>query len=145
MSQTAELTLTINSVIDNLDDNGLSDGEPEINIFTADGTVTVSERGTRLSFSEKAEADVTTSTLYITDAGVKLVKRGAIESDMRFCEGACEETLYRVGPYAFNMKLTTKRIRNSLSLDGGELQLVYSRNVGGQEKNVIMKITAKRK
>ena len=43
------------------------------------------------------------------------------------------------------MTVRTKKIRSSLSEDGGEVQLIYSMNIGGQEKNVRMKISAKRK
>ena len=64
---------------------------------------------------------------------------------MRFSDGETFNTLYCVGPYSFDMTVRTKRIRNSLTVDGGELQLIYSMNVGGQEKNVRMRISAKRK
>ena len=74
-----------------------------------------------------------------------LQKRGDVESDMTFREGDEVKTVYRVGPYSFDMVVRTKRIRNSLDTAGGELGLLYSMNVGGQEKNVRMKISAKRK
>ena len=53
MPQEIKLTLTVNSVIDNLDDAGLPDGDPEINIFTTEGTLVISERGKKLSFTEE--------------------------------------------------------------------------------------------
>ena len=145
MPQEIKLTLTVNSVIDNLDDAGLPDGDPEINIFTTEGTLVISERGKKLSFTEEAEGQKTTSTLYMTDEKVVLQKRGDVESDMTFREGEEVKTVYRVGPYSFDMVVRTKRIRNSLDTAGGELGLLYSMNVGGQEKNVRMKISAKRK
>lgn len=145
MAEFFDLSLTVNSVIDNLDDAGLPEGDPEINIFTTEGTLTVSDRGMRLGFTESYDSDVITSTLYILDGSVRLLKKGAIEADMRFSEGVREKTLYRVGPYSFDMLIETKRIRSTLGKDGGELSLLYSMNVGGQEKNVRMKITAKRK
>ena len=145
MTQEKKLSLTVHSVIDNLDDRGFAEGDPEINIFTTDGTLAVYDKGTRLAFTEKSESDVTASTIFITSDEVRLFKKGAIEADMLFCEGEATKTLYRVGPYAFDMLITTKKIRASLTEDGGELQLIYSMNVGGQEKNVRMKITAKGK
>ena len=145
MTQEKKLSLTVHSVIDNLDDAGLPDGEPEINIFTTDGTLAVYDRGTKLSFTEKSESDVTASTIFITADEVRLFKKGAIEADMLFKEGEISKTLYHVGPYAFDMLITTKKIRCSIGEAGGELQLIYSMNVGGQEKNVRMKITARGK
>ena len=145
MSENIKLSLTVNSVIDNLDDAGLTEGDPEINIFTTDGTLSVNDRLTKLVFTETVESECITSTIYVTEDGVRLFKRGAIEADMRFAEGACEKTIYRVGPYAFDMEITTKRIRCALDENGGELSLLYAMNVGGQDKNVKMKITAKRK
>ena len=145
MPNTIDLTLTVLSVIDNLDDFGLSDGDPEINSFTTDGTLTVNEKFMKLAFTETTDSGFVTSTLYIQDSDVRLFKRGAIDADMRFSEGACEKTIYRVGPYAFDMEIKTRGIRNSLSCDGGELTLIYGMNIGGQDKNVRMKITAKRK
>ena len=145
MQENIKLTVTVNSVIDNLTDAGLPDSEPEINIFTTAGAMVVADEGIILSFTESGEGGEATSTLVITDGGVHLVKTGAIESDMLFNEGACTNTLYHVGPYAFDMSINTKRIRNSLTSEGGELQLIYSMNVGGQEKNVSLKISAKRK
>ena len=145
MSQEIKLTITVNSVIDNLDDSGLPEGDPEINIFTTNGTLLVNDRGKKLTFTEVSEDSVTKSALYISDKKILLQKRGAIESDMTFIENEDSKTVYRVGPYAFDMVVRTKKIRNSLTDNGGELSLLYTMNVGGQEKNVRMKITAKRK
>ena len=145
MTETIKLTITVNSVIDNLDDAGLPDGDPEINIFTTDGTLTVGDRGMRLSFEEENEGQKTTSALYLLGEKLLLQKRGAIESDMTFREGEEFTSIYKVGPYSFDMLIRTKRIRSSLSESGGEVQLIYSMNIGGQEKNVRMKISAKRK
>ena len=143
MTENIKLTLTVNSVIDNLDDAGLSDGDPEINIFTTGGTLTVSDRGMKLSFCEESEEQKTTSTLYMTAEKIILQKRGAIESDITFREGEESSSIYKVGPYAFDMTVKAKKIRNSLTQAGGDIQLIYSMNVGGQEKNVRMKISAK--
>ena len=145
MAEAINLTLTVMSVIDNLDDFGLSDGDPEINSFTTEGTVTVTDRFTKLAFTEASDSGDVTSTLYLTDGEVRLFKRGAIDADMRFAKGACEKTIYRIGPYAFDMEIKTRGITTTLGADGGDVTLTYGMNIGGQEKNVRMKITAKRK
>lgn len=141
MPKEISLKLTVNSVIDNLDDSGLPDGDPEINIFTTDGVLTMSEGGQRISFLESSDAGEISTALYVRGGKVTLKKRGAIESDMTFIEGEETNTLYSVGPYSFDMAIITKRIRNTLSEEGGELALLYAMDVGGQKKNVRMKIT----
>lgn len=143
MSFDKKLTLTVNSVIDNLSDAGLPEGEPEINIFTTDGTLSVYDGEYLLKFTEEQDGAKAHTSLYIAPTHVRLIKEGAITSEMQFSEGEIFNTLYCVGPYSFDMTVRTKKIRNSLSEAGGELQLIYSMNVGGQEKNVRMKISAK--
>ena len=145
MSSDIKLILTVNSVIDNLSDAGLPEGEPEINIFTTDGALSVYDSGYLLRFTEVQDGGEAHTNLYITKENVRLVKSGTITSEMRFSEGEIFNTLYCVGPYSFDMSVRTKKIRNSLTDEGGEIQLIYSMNVGGQKKNVRMKISAKRK
>ena len=140
-----KLSITVNSVIDNLSDAGLPDGEPEINIFTTDGTLALIDGGYLITFTEEQDGGSATNNLYVYEGGVRLVKSGAITSEMRFSEGEVWSTLYCVGPYSFDMVVRTKKIRNSITECGGDLQLIYTMNVGGQEKNVRMKISSKRK
>ena len=140
-----KLSITVNSVIDNLSDSGLPEGEPEINIFTTDGTLKLIDGGYLITFTEEQDGGSATTNLYVYEGGVRLVKSGAITSEMRFSEGEEWSTLYCVGPYSFDMTVRTKKIRNNVTECGGELQLIYTMNVGGQEKNVRMKISSKRK
>ena len=145
MSQDIRLILTVNSVIDNLSESGLPDGEPEINIFTTEGALTPVEGGYLLTFTEEQDGGTAKTELYVCQDSVRLVKSGAITSEMHFSEGEIFKTLYCVGPYSFDMIVRTKKIRNTVGNEGGELQLIYTMNVGGQEKNVRMKISSKRK
>ena len=48
-----KLSITVNSVIDNLSDSGLAEGEPEINIFTTDGTLKLIDGGYLITFTEE--------------------------------------------------------------------------------------------
>lgn len=140
-----KLTLTVNSVIDNLSDAGLPEGDPEINIFTTEGALSVIDGGHLITFSEEQDGSTAHTSLYVYDGSVRLIKSGAITSEMHFAEGEVYNTLYCVGPYSFDMTVRTKKIRNTVTADGGELQLIYTMNVGGQEKNVRMKISSGRK
>ncbi len=138
----------IHSVIDNLTDAGLPDGEPEINIITAPGFLKY-DRATgalTVSYSENVEGgDKVLSELTLLGDTATLSKRGAIRCDITFREGEEHKTLYTVSPYTFDMTVHTKRLRTTLTKEGGELSLIYSMNIGGGEKSVRMKIVATRK
>lgn len=137
--------ITVNSVIDNLTDAGLPDGDPEINIFTVDGIYNHLDDVTEMLYTEKNEDNITVCTLRIEKGDVALSRRGAVECRIMFSEGATCKTLYQVPPYSFDMSVSTLKIRNSLSATGGELQLIYNMNIGGQDKKVRMKINVRPK
>ena len=145
MSADIKLTVTVHSVIDNLDAEGIPEGEPEINIFTTDGGLSLTEDGYILTFSERDENGTAHSEMHIGPDTVTLKKSGTLNSEMHFTEGKSHNSLYRVGPYSFDMRVLTKKIRNTVTADGGEVQLIYSMCIGGMNKNARMKITAKRK
>ena len=137
-------TFTINSVIDNLDDFGAPSGEPEINDTTANGEITLADGSVTMFYKEKNEDTITSTKIEVRPDGSVLLRRmGGIVSDMLFIEGKETKTIYQIPPYKFDMALTAKRIRKSFSEECGELQLVYSMNVGGGQKNARMKITYK--
>ena len=95
---------------------------------------------------EKTEEVITSTRIEIRpDGSVMLRRMGGIVSDMLFIEGKETKTIYQIPPYKFDMTLTTKKIRTSFTDKCGELQLIYSMNVGGGQKNARMKITYKSK
>ena len=133
---------TINSVIDNLDDFGSPIDEPEITRTTADGEVSENDGALTIFYKEKSEDTVTSTRIELRpDGSVMLRRMGGIVSDMLFLEGKETKTIYQIPPYKFDMTVTTKRIRSSFTDKGGEIQLIYSMNVGGGLKNVRMKIS----
>ena len=137
-------TFTINSVIDNLDDFGAPSGDPEINDTTANGEITLDGESVTMFYKEKNDDTITSTRIEVRpDGSVMLRRMGGIVSDMLFIEGKETKTIYQIPPYKFDMALTAKRIRKSFSEECGELQLVYSMNVGGGQKKARMKITYK--
>lgn len=140
---------TIHSVIDNLDENGIPDGEPEISITTERGFLKAEpqESGDKLyiSYNEEGEGGKTHTELVIAGAEVRLSRRGSADYDLIFKEGESCTTVYTVSPYSFDMRVNCKRVRNSLTRDGGVIQIIYDMNVGGADKSCRMKITAKRR
>lgn len=144
MTYVYDAEINIHSVIDNLDDNGLPEGEPEINIITVHGTYKTDGVCRELYYTEENEGGKTQCTLVVGDDGViTLTRCGAIESVMSFKEGASTDTVYKIPPYSFDMTISTARIRNSLREHGGELQLIYAMTVGGQSKKVRMKLSVR--
>lgn len=142
MAVTKSVEVKIHSIIDNLE-NGAPDGEPEISIFTVDGTLSVQEDSLRLNYAEEGEGYRTLCELTVRERGVSLSRREAVVCDILFAEGEECHTVYSVPPYKFDMSVFTRRIRASLTEEGGTLQLIYGMNVGGQDKNVNMKITVR--
>lgn len=106
-------------------------------------SATIAERGglLRLSYEEKSEGGEIKSDITLTDAHVRVRRTGAIESDFLFVEGETTTSLYKIPPYAFDARITTKKIRNNLTRLGGKLTIIYDMNVGGADKNVRMTIT----
>jgi uncharacterized beta-barrel protein YwiB (DUF1934 family) len=143
MTYTYDAELTVNSVIDNLTDAGLPDGDPEINIFTTDGIVRTDGNEFTIDYVEKNEDYKTYCTLTVNGEVVKLSRRGAVECDILFDTATVCDTIYRVPPYAFDMSVRTARVRNSLTESGGDLRLIYLMNIGGQDKKVRMSIKVK--
>ena len=143
MNLTSNREITVHSVIDNLTDAGLPDGEPEINLFTTKALFEFKEDRYEIKYDEKSEEYTTHCSLTIDKNHVILSRKGAVECDIVFEEGNTYNCLYRVPPYAFDMIVTTAKIRNGLSDSGGELRLIYSMNIGGQDKKVRMKIKIK--
>lgn len=139
-----DATIAVHSVIDNLGDDGLIEGDPEITTVTATATVKRHGEKTELSYVEENENDKTLCTLTLDEGGrVSLSRRGAVECNMIFAEGESHSLIYRVPPYAFDMTVHTLKIRRTQKDDGGELQLIYLMNIGGQNKKVRMKISVK--
>ncbi len=137
-----EFEYTIHSVIDNLTDEGLLTGEPEISITTNDGFMKTSDEKIIINYAEVLEGDRVFTELCVSGDTVTLERRGALESTLVFHVGEPYKTVYTAAGYSFDMLLTTKKIRSSLSKTGGELQLIYTMNVGGAAKSARMKITA---
>ena len=141
MAYIYECKIKIHSVIDNLDEQGLAEGDPEINIITVPGFLKVAQSTMELSYVESTEESRTTVDMRLTPQRVELSRRGSVVCDMIFDESEPCRCIYSIPPYSFDMSINTKKIRSSLCKSGGDLQLIYSMNVGGQEKRVRMKIS----
>ena len=132
----------VHSVIEDLADSGLPVGEPEISITTTDGFMKCEGGEYLLTYAEKTEdGDRIFTEIRVAEGRIALTRRGAIASEMIFSSERYK-ALYNIGAYSFDMELETKKIRSSLTKEGGELQLIYIMTVGGAARSVRMKLTA---
>lgn len=142
MSIIKEKTFKISSVIENLTAGGLVDGESEKTEITPTGFFKISDAGFEISYVELTEGGKVVSDITVTESSVDVKRRGAVDSDMHFEVGVCHKSLYTVSPYSFDSEITTRKIRNNMTRDGGKVDIFYNMKIGGAEKSVKMRIEA---
>lgn len=135
-----EKTFKIISEIDNYDENGNLWGESEKSENLCRGFLKITDEEMSISYAEQNENGKTVSDITVTKDGIRVKRRGALTSDMLFSEGVTDKSLYEVAPHAFDVEIFTRKIRNSLTKDGGRIDIFYNMKIGGAEKSVRMKI-----
>ena len=139
MAFVKEVCVAFKSVIQNLED-GLPYGEDEVTEGVAFGFMKTTEDGFFLTYSEEGEGGRTVSDITTEGTRVTVRRRGSVVSEMVFAEGEEDTSIYEVTPYRFDMKVRTTKIRNTLTLGGGGLDLFYKMEVGGAEKAVRLRL-----
>ena len=133
--------LFISSYIENLSPEGLCEGDPERTETKAECDYTFHEGGAEILYTDEQNGEAASHRIVFTrPERVTVAHSGAVTTEMAFKIGELTKTLYAVGPYSFDMELMAKRIRCELGPEGGKLDLIYSMTIGGQKKNVRMKI-----
>lgn len=132
--------ITLRSIIDNLSDTGLPSDDRECAESSATGTLTASERGAMLSFSEELEGGRIDTVIEILDGKVRVCRHGAIESELLFTEGAAHSSVYGTPPFTFDMRIFTRKIRGGITEEGGRLDIFYDMEIGGAKKSVRMTV-----
>lgn len=139
-----EMTFTIDSLLEDLDDAGLPTGEAEHTHVVEDGFYRLDGDSIRLDYTERGEGGSRVHCELTADGGhVAVRRRGDVECDMVFEKGVCHKALYRLAPYSFDMELLTLRVDNALARDGGTLGLLYKMTLGGVTRRVKMTLTAR--
>ena len=139
MELTKKVKIKIVSTVEELDECGLAESS-ERTENAIPGTL-CSEGGVlTLSYKESTEGGDVVSRVVTDGVTVVVGRTGALNSEFLFDEKNEHSSIYSVGPYSFDALIKTKRIRNSLTYDGGELTLLYEMTVGGAKKSVKMKI-----
>ena len=135
-----EMNFKVSSVIVNLDASGLPDGAPERTEIAVQGFYKIGEDAFEIDYTENTEGGRVVTSISVDGEGVRVLRRGAVDSDMRFSEGASHSSLYTVSPYSFDTVVRCKKIRSTLGKSGGRLDIFYDMTIGGAEKSVRMRI-----
>lgn len=135
-----KVKIQIESSIENLDAQGLAEGDTEKNLTNAEGSYRFGEGEAFLNFAEQSEGGKIHTEISCLGNGVTVRRDGAIESRMHFAEGESHHSLYIIPPYEFDVIVTAKRVRVDLNSDGGTIDLLYHMEIGGAKKKARMKI-----
>ena len=135
-----EKTFKIISEIENYDEGGNPSGELEKHESVCRGFLKITDEELAISYAEQTENGKTVSDITVTKDGIRVKRCGALTSNMLFSEGVTDKSLYEVAPYAFDVEIFTRKIRNSLTKNGGRIDIFYNMKIGGADKSVRMKI-----
>ena len=141
MKRFKEAKILVISNIAPLDESGIAiEGEGEQTVISPDAFLK-DENGTlAISYLEENEGVKTYTDIEISDSRVVVKRHGGILSEFVFEEGVEHSSLYSIPPYSFDSQIITKKIRNSISFDGGTLSVFYKMTVGKDARSVRMKI-----
>ena len=135
-----EAKFKITSVIENLDDVGLPEGDSERTESAAVGYFHCFDGYFLLTYTESQEGVSVTTEIKCDSDTVRVLRHGAIESDMMFSVGVTHKSVYTVSPYKFDAEVRARRIRSSLGESGGRLELIYDMKIGGASKSARMSV-----
>lgn len=138
--------LRIHSVIENLDDRGVPEGEPEINITTVRANMRRDGEILHLNYKETQEGvDISCHITVYGDGKVTLSRRGGIICDILFSEGEECDTVYSIPPYRFDMTVRTESVLLSLVGTTVRMKIIYTMSIGGQTRRTALSLTAGKK
>lgn len=135
-----EAKFKIFSVIENLDDAGLPEGDSERTESSAVGYLHCFDGYFLMTYTESQEGQTVTTEIKCDIDTVRVLRHGAIESDMMFSVGVAHKSVYSVKPYRFDAEVRARRIRSTLTDSGGRLELIYDMKIGGAEKRARMSV-----
>lgn len=136
-----DVDIKISSVIENLDECGLTE-DTERDGVTARGVFEYRATGCVLEYDEERDGSKVHSALTVTGGKVTLKKTGDINCAFTFISGEETSAIYSTGAFSFDVKITTKRFNYDATPDACAIRLIYSMNIGGQEKKVNLALRA---
>lgn len=109
------------------------DGERSVSDdYHASGTMKKTKDGYRIEFAEDNDSVITLIDTY-DDNSVSVNRMGEIKSHMVFCDSRVHTCICDtgLGMLPIHMRIRTKSLENSLTMDGGKLDIDYSVEIVG--------------
>lgn len=130
-----EGVFTVLSKIEDIDEHGLAT-EAEQMKSEQEGFLRAAENELLIAYTEGEGEQKSFCEITVRGDTVFVQRKGASESSIRLKIGEKHTSVYKVPPYAFDMEVEAIRIRNSIGLKGGRLDLFYRMRIGGQDRKV---------
>ncbi len=135
-----KVKLKIESTIEDLNEAGLPEGDIERDAIEADGFYRYDGGNIHLSYSEEREGGRIRTEIISAGGSLRVIRSGAVESNMYFSEGESHSSVYTITPYSLDADVHTRRIRMELNEEGGKIDLLYNIKIGGADRSARMKI-----
>ncbi len=103
---------------------------PEIDDFSVSGTMKTTKHGLRIEYTED-NSETTTTIDTFKDEMVSVNRVGPINSHLVFADGKAHTCICNTGYFPVHMRVRTKSLNNSLSMDGGKLDIAYTIEIVG--------------
>lgn len=102
----------------------------ETDDFCVSGTMKKTSNGLRIEYTED-NSDTTTIIDAYNDDTVSVNRVGPINSHMVFADGKAHTCIYNTGFFPVHMRIRTKSLKSSLTMDGGRLDVDYTVEIVG--------------
>ena len=103
---------------------------PEIEDFLVSGTMKKTKNGLHIEYTED-EHQTTTTIDTFDDEMVTVNRVGPINSHLVFADGKAHTCICDTGFFPVQMRIRTKQLDNSLTMDGGKLDIAYTVEIVG--------------
>ena len=115
---------------------GSGENKPETDDFVVSGIMKNTKNGLQIEYSEENGAVITTINVF-KDGMVSINRIGGINSHMVFESGKSFLCICNTGFFPMQIRVRTNSLENTLSLDGGKLDIDYNVEIVGNlaEKN----------
>lgn len=109
---------------------GYGTEHPETDDFLVSGIMKTTKQGIRIEFSEENDA-VTTIINIFKDNMVSVSRISELNSHMVFSDGKAYTCICDTGVFPLQMRVRTKSLTNTISFEGGKLDIDYTVEVVG--------------
>ncbi len=103
---------------------------PETDDFRVSGTMKTTKGGYRIEFSEDDDRITTLIDVWDGDK-VSVTRLGEMNSHMVFSDGKAYTCICNTGFFPLQMRIRTKSLNNTISFEGGKLDIDYTVEIVG--------------